>query len=255
MERLAAIIVRRRIAAVVAALSFVVGVALIGLLGEADRDPAVTDTRPVGYDSTRVAELEQELPQGEGSTAIVLFTATSGTLSRAQLTALEPVYRDLLTAANRTPDGPEPAPETPGLLPSEDGTAAIGVIPVAELDAAGNEEVVARLRTAARDAVPEEVQAQVTGPAAIQADLASVFDGANLRLLVATASVVAVLLIITYRSPVLWLVPLICVAVADRSPRCWPATAWPSPASRGTSPRPGSSRCWSSAPAPTTPCC
>ena len=38
----------------------------------------------------------------------------------------------------------------------------------------------------------------------------------NVRLLAATASVVAVLLVITYRSPVLWLVPLIVVGVADR---------------------------------------
>ena len=56
----------------------------------------------------------------------------------------------------------------------------------------------------------------MTGPAAIQADLAAVFDGANFRLLGATAGVVALLLIITYRSPVLWLVPLTVVGVADQ---------------------------------------
>jgi putative drug exporter of the RND superfamily len=57
----------------------------------------------------------------------------------------------------------------------------------------------------------------VTGPAAIQADLAAVFDGADVRLLAATAAVVAVLLIITYRSPVLWLVPIAVVGIADRA--------------------------------------
>ena len=74
--------------------------------------------------------------------------------------------------------------------------------------------------TAIRDSLstglPPGVTAQVTGPAGIQADLAAVFDGANLRLLLATATVVAVLLIITYRSPVLWLIPLTVVGVADQ---------------------------------------
>lgn len=45
---------------------------------------------------------------------------------------------------------------------------------------------------------------------------ASVFNGANSRLLLATAGVVALLLLITYRSPVLWVVPLLVVGVADR---------------------------------------
>ena len=40
--------------------------------------------------------------------------------------------------------------------------------------------------------------------------------GANITLLAVTAAVVAVLLIVTYRSPVLWLVPLLVIAFADR---------------------------------------
>ena len=47
----------------------------------------------------------------------------------------------------------------------------------------------------------------MTGPAGIEADLAAVFEGANVRLLAVTALVVAVLLVVTYRSPVLWVVP------------------------------------------------
>ena len=42
------------------------------------------------------------------------------------------------------------------------------------------------------------------------------FDGADTRLLAATASIVALLLVITYRSPFLWLVPLTVVGVADQ---------------------------------------
>ena len=57
---------------------------------------------------------------------------------------------------------------------------------------------------------------QVTGPAAIQADLGAVFEGANTRLLLATAGVVAFLLLVTYRSPFLWLIPLTVVGIADQ---------------------------------------
>lgn len=59
------------------------------------------------------------------------------------------------------------------------------------------------------------LRAQVTGGPAFGADVASAFDGADLRLLAVTVGIVAVLLLLTYRSPVLWLVPLIVVALAD----------------------------------------
>ena len=48
------------------------------------------------------------------------------------------------------------------------------------------------------------------------ADIANSFSGANFTLLAVTASVVALLLIVTYRSPVLWLVPLAVIGFADR---------------------------------------
>ena len=69
------------------------------------------------------------------------------------------------------------------------------------------------MRADAAELAPDGVTAQVTGPAAVEADLAAVFDGADLRLLVATALVVALLLVITCRSPVLWVIPLVVVGV------------------------------------------
>jgi RND superfamily putative drug exporter len=170
--------------------------ALIGAVGEAERSPSVTDNLPDGYDSTTVAELSQELPSGEGSVAIALFTADEGQLDQAFLGQLGQEYD--------------------AIQPSEDGTAVIAVIPV---DATGATEIadrVAELRDELDELAPDGVTAQLTGPAAIQADLAGVFDGADITLLLATAAVVAVLLIVTYRSPFLWLVPLIVVGIADR---------------------------------------
>lgn len=115
--------------------------------------------------------------------------------------------------------GPPPGVAEGGfpVIPSEDGTAALGVLSVDAPTAIDARDVVKELREALNAAVPEGVTAQVTGPAGIEADLSMVFDGANFTLLAATASVVALLLIITYRSPVLWLVPLSVVFAADQA--------------------------------------
>ncbi|WP_231750887.1 MMPL family transporter [Mycobacterium sp. NAZ190054] len=75
---------------------------------------------------------------------------------------------------------------------------------------------VKEVRSAATDGLPGELRAQVTGGPAFGADIADSFSGANVTLLAVTAAVVALLLIVTYRSPVLWLVPLLVIGFADR---------------------------------------
>ena len=59
--------------------------------------------------------------------------------------------------------------------------------------------------------VPGAVMAHLSGTF-----LTKVFEGADTTLLAATAGVVAILLLITYRSPWLWLVPLVVVGVAEQ---------------------------------------
>ncbi|GAA5152188.1 MMPL family transporter [Nocardioides marinquilinus] len=210
--RFASLITRRRVSAVVALVPLLLAVAAIVLLGSGERAAKPDDTLPAGRDSTEAVALQSELPDGDdASVAVVLFTtgpADDGTrLDRQQLA-------DLGRLAERV--GAVPAGQDGPLLPSDDGTAALATVPVQAGSATENADLVDELRTQLRDGVPDGVQVQVTGPAAVQADLAAVFDGADLRLLGATAGVVALLLIITYRSPVLWLVPLTVVGIADR---------------------------------------
>jgi RND superfamily putative drug exporter len=54
----------------------------------------------------------------------------------------------------------------------------------------------------------------VTGPAGYFADFSKVFSGFDSTLLYITAAIVIVILLLTYRSPVLWLLPLTTVFVA-----------------------------------------
>ncbi|MBO2455937.1 MMPL family transporter [Actinomadura barringtoniae] len=58
------------------------------------------------------------------------------------------------------------------------------------------------------------LKAHVTGPAGYAGDFAHVFADFDKTLLFITAGIVIIILLITYRSPILWLVPLICVSVA-----------------------------------------
>lgn len=47
-------------------------------------------------------------------------------------------------------------------------------------------------------------------------DLALVFEGASFLLLSVTGIIVALLLIVTYKSPILWIIPLPVIGIGDR---------------------------------------
>ena len=98
-----------------------------------------------------------------------------------------------------------------------DGDAAVATVPLdASLSGFALNDAVKELRSSAGDGLPDELRVEVTGGPAFGADIANSFSGANFTLLAVTASVVALLLIVTYRSPVLWLVPLTVIGFADR---------------------------------------
>ncbi|NYD43899.1 MMPL family transporter [Nocardioides panaciterrulae] len=234
-HRIADLLTGRRTAWAVALVPVLLAVAVMVGVGEGERTTRSTDGLPDGYDSTAGTALLDRLPRDTTTTAVVLFTADAGELTRDQLARLQDAAAELgrtgtsPTGAVPTQSGPTQSGPTgagpdqsgpdqggPGLLPSQDGTAALTVVALPSGSATEVADEVGHLRTEADRLAPDGVTAQVTGPAAVQADLAAVFDGANTRLLLVTALVVAVLLVVTYRSPVLWLVPLLVVGIADR---------------------------------------
>jgi RND superfamily putative drug exporter len=74
---------------------------------------------------------------------------------------------------------------------------------------------VSEMRALAADSIPAGLNTAMTGPEGFQADLNNVFAGANFTLLGTTALVVILLLLITYRSPSLWIIPLFVIGTAD----------------------------------------
>ena len=228
----------RRLAWFFALVPILMALAVIAFVPEGEHEASPLDTLPAGADSTSAVELQEQLPQDEGQVAIVLWTAESGELDQATQDELTQQGTALLAqAAEQAPgegagspqggqDGSEGGTQggPPGggegqqspVVVAEDGTAAIVAVPVTSTSATDNIDQVEELRAQLREDAPDGVEVQVTGPAGIQADIGQVFDGADSRLLFATAGVVAILLIITYRSPILWLIPLTVVGIADR---------------------------------------
>ncbi len=99
---------------------------------------------------------------------------------------------------------------------SEDNTTAVLTIPMDEIDDVDEQaERIAEIRALVGEDAPNGINAYVTGPEGFQVDLAGVFAGADFTLLLATVLIVIFLLLVTYRSPILWIVPLLVVGTAD----------------------------------------
>lgn len=211
-ERIAALVSGRR-SWVLALILIALGGAVMGLVsdnGAAEQSPVVI---PSSAESARVTELLKQFPGGDQAPVILLFSRTGGApLSPEDLAAAEQARNRALAAAD-APAGPPPLP----VVPSADGQAALVPMPLSpDLTGFALSDKVTELRTAARDGLPDGMVANVTGGPAFGADIANSFSGANFVLLAVTVGVVALLLIVTYRSPVLWLVPLLVIAFADR---------------------------------------
>lgn len=206
LDALTRLIVSRRTAWVFALVPLLLGGVLLGLVGGVERETRSQDNLPDESQSSLAADLLQDLPEKEGSTAIVAVTSDEA-LDQQELDRLAPELVELGAIA---PGGAGP------LTVSDDGTAAIAVVPIPDRTDTDPDVVVYDLRDALRELTPEGMEIQVTGPAAVSADISKVFEGADMRLLLVTMLVVSILLVLTYRSPVLWIIPLLVVGVADR---------------------------------------
>jgi RND superfamily putative drug exporter len=179
--------------------------ALLGSGLTAQENNSPTALLPDSAESTTVAAISQTLPSSGVSPAFVVLSADKSTLRANN----DQASNDVIKAVQDFSITDQPLRATF----SDDSTISLIVVP---LDADTGQDEIKGLRAAIAKATPDSITAQVTGGPAFQADLAGVFAGADVTLLITTASVVALLLLVTYRSPWLWLVPLTVVAIADR---------------------------------------
>lgn len=159
-------------------------------------------------ESVQADKLLEKFPSADGTSALLVFESESGELSDAAIAAINAkAFGDLTEFA---PDGFVPPAQI-----SDDGTVALVVVPLeVDNDTGAQRERADALREVA-NADLDDVRVYLTGAEGFAVDVAAVFSGANFTLLATTVVVVAVLLLITYRSPWLWLVPLAVIGLGD----------------------------------------
>ncbi|MET0699713.1 MAG: MMPL family transporter [Mycobacterium sp.] len=187
---------------------------LIGLAGTDESASQSPVSLPPSAESARAAALLTTFPGGDQAPAILVVTRTDGApLTAADTDAAQQARQRVIQAAG---PGAGPLAGVP-LSMSADKKAALAAVPLSgALSGFALNDAVTSLREAADAGLPAGLSAQITGGPAFGADIANAFAGANVTLLAVTASVVALLLILTYRSPVLFLVPLAVIGFADR---------------------------------------
>jgi len=170
------------------------------------------DGLPTGAESRAALKAVERYPAGETTPAVVVVRREGG------LTGADRAY---LAAQRRSLN----ADRIPDTLPagtariSPDGTTAFFVVPLATADDLKVTDGTTALRERLAEGRPEGLTVQVTGAAGISADLSAVFDGADAKLLFGTALLVLVLLVLIYRSPIFWVIPLFTVLVTEAATR------------------------------------
>lgn len=189
-------------------LSLFVFIAIIGAFAPKSSSTAPVDI-PSKSQSALVREAQAQLPSAATTSAIVVYSRAGSTLTASDDAAI--AQRAVALAPLAFPSGTTNLPQ--GYRPD----AAFIVVPLKRTDdgtVLANQ--VAEVKKVATESLPSGITTEITGEAGFTVDLQNVFKGADVTLLLVTALVVAFLLIITYRSPSLFLVPLIVIGLATQ---------------------------------------
>lgn len=164
-----------------------------------------------GSESTRVEELKKQFTGNAGDRLVVVYERLDGITANDRAKA----QADLDRLLARYPVGDRVAQSR--LNPSPDGKALTFGVDVPAGDPADQGENTQRAVDDARALVgtgADGLTVRVGGPAGVLADQLDSFGGLHTTVLIATVAIVAILLLLIYRSPFLWLVPLLTVAIA-----------------------------------------
>ena len=163
---------------------------------------------PAKAESTQVLNLQSKFQSPNIFTGVVVYYRPSGLTSadRAKAVADAKRFADVTGVVAGQVEGP---------IFASDGKAIETIVPVnlGSKGWNGASDAATSLRNIAQ-ANADGLATHIAGPLGSAADSANSFKGIDGTLLAATLVVVIVLLLITYRSPVLWLLPVISAGVA-----------------------------------------
>ncbi len=172
---------------------------------------------PASAESTMVVDILEDVPGADATPASVVFIRDSGVTSadRAELEQMRTRIANAgLVEGNVSP-----------VVASKDGKALLIQVPMNLTPPApivDNFNSLNRIAGTYNASDPSNsghtttngLDIWVTGPAAQSAEMAAVSGNVDSTLLLVSGSVVILLLLLTYRSPVLWFFPLLCVGVS-----------------------------------------
>ncbi len=230
IERLAAAVTGPRGRWVTVAVWVLLGIA--GFIGRTHIGEATAAGQssylPANAESTRVVGVLQRDFKGGNDVPVLLVFERNGGLTGADLDAIgrlgEGLDRLGLTGASpvfapfsgqaKQPLG-DVARIAHGIGPvSRDGEAALVALAIDSSDRGAVVDGVGKIRAYLAAHRYPGLRSYVTGPGGIAADLERVAEDAGKTLLIATLSLVLLLLLLVYRAPVLALLPLLTVGIA-----------------------------------------
>jgi len=206
---MASLVVGRRTKYLVVVFWIVV-VAVAGPLAGKLTDAQKNDAKswlPGNAESTQALDLQERFVSPNTIPAVVVYARDSGLTKADRAEIASDAQR---FGAYKVLDG-----KVTGPIFSKDGQAAQIVVPL-NLGSDGWNKAgtyVDRMNKVADDGLTG-VRSQITGPAGNAADSSDAFEGIDSTLLFAAIGVVVVILLITYRSPYLWLLPVVSAGVA-----------------------------------------
>jgi RND superfamily putative drug exporter len=175
------------------------------LMGAESND--VSSWLPAGAESTKALYIQNQFQSPHEIPAVIVYERKSG-LTKADQAKLFADVKDYAKVEHVVG-------KVIGPVPSKDGQAA-EVIVVGDLGANAwnnapgfNDKLLAQAKDNAGG-----MSVHITGPVGAAAASAKAFSGIDTTLLFSALIVVTVLLLITYRSPVLWLLPVVAAGVA-----------------------------------------
>ncbi|HEX6870854.1 MAG TPA: MMPL family transporter [Micromonosporaceae bacterium] len=167
---------------------------------------------PASAESTKALKLQQQFQQDSSIDLAVVYVRESGitTADRAKADA------DLATLRGRYGDvSGRPAQ----VVPARDGKALLYSLSLPIPNEGDTGVAITALVKGFHEVVGDGgdgLVVKVTGAGAATADVINAFSGFDTKLLLLPLAVVAILLLLIYRSPGLWLIPLVTVALADQ---------------------------------------
>jgi putative drug exporter of the RND superfamily len=181
---------------------------LAGKLKGAEKNDA-SASLPKNAESTQVVDLAKRFTPSDTVPALVVYER-DGAVSAADQAKVAADVRRFAGIDNI--GGPVGGP-----VLAKDGAALQVVVPI-KAGSKGSDAIdpaVRQIRAIARDGSSGSgLRAYVTGPAGYSAAFSDVLKGIDSTLVYITAAIVVAILLLTYRSPMLWLLPLVCVVIA-----------------------------------------